>query len=143
MSPDFPHAAVSVVQSPQPCAGSTGTGSASSSGTGSTGSKWTVSSKKDGCDCKCPLRVRAPDVPTELPMEAVPQNVKKLQQWILDYYASSAFNCCECQALPAMHGPPLHIHMQKDATPVASHCSLALAEESQGWPGQGCGHRGN
>ena len=54
------------------------------------------------------------------------QNVPNLQQWIFNYYASSAFNCCECQPLPAMHGPPLKIHMKKGAKPVASHSPIPV-----------------
>ena len=85
-----------------------------------------ISSKKEGCDCKCPVRVKAPDVPAEVPFDPVPGNVQKLQDWILEFYASSAFNCCECQPLPAMHGPPLKIHMQEGVTPVASHSPIPV-----------------
>ena len=84
------------------------------------------SKKKDGCDCKCALRSVAPDVPTQMPMDPTTQNVPRLHKWILDYYASSAFNCCECQPLPAMHGPPLKIHMQEGVTPVASHSPIPV-----------------
>ena len=84
-----------------------------------------TSTKKENCECKCPLRARAPDVP-DIPLEPEPKNVKKLQDWILEYYASSAFNCCECQALPAMHGPPLKIYMQEGVTPVASHSPIPV-----------------
>ena len=59
-------------------------------------------------------------------MDPIPENIKKLQELILDFYASSAFNCCECQALPAMHGPPLKIHMQEGAIPVASHSPIPV-----------------
>ena len=50
----------------------------------------------------------------------------ELQKWILDFYSSSAFNCCECQPLPSMHGPPLKIHMQEGVKPVASHSPIPV-----------------
>ena len=82
--------------------------------------------KKPNCDCKCPVRQMAPDPPTVLPMKANKQNVMELQKWILDFYSSSAFNCCECQPLPSMHGPPLKIHMQEGVKPVASHSPIPV-----------------
>ena len=82
--------------------------------------------KKAGCDCKCPDRADAPDVPAKLPFNPVPENVKKLEAWIMEYYAASAFNCCECQPLPKMHGEPLKIHMQEGVRPVASHSPIPV-----------------
>ena len=82
--------------------------------------------KDEKCDCQCPVRERAPDIPTKLPMEPTVENIPRLEKWILDYYAASAFNCCECQPLPAMHGPPLKIHMQEGVTPVASHSPIPV-----------------
>ena len=84
------------------------------------------SGKNPECDCKCPTRERAPEVPTEIPVEPTPENIPKLEQWIRDYYASSAFNCCECQPLPDMHGPPVKIHLTEDAKPVASHSPIPV-----------------
>ena len=82
--------------------------------------------KKQDCDCKCPVRVTAPDAPTELPLEPTPENAPRLEQWIRDYYAASAFNCCECQPLPDMHGPPVKIHLQEGVKPVASHTPIPV-----------------
>ena len=84
------------------------------------------SSKKDNCECKCPVRQRAPDPPEEIPLEPIENNILGLKQWILNHYASSAFNCCECQPLPAMHGPPLKIFMQEGVKPFASHSPLPV-----------------
>ena len=77
--------------------------------------------KKDGCDCRCPVRSTAPDISKSLPLEPTEENIKKLETWIKNYYESSAFNCCECQPLPKMHGEPLKIHMKEGAQLVASH----------------------
>ena len=82
--------------------------------------------KKPGCDCSCPVRSRAPDPPDSLPFEPVPENVPKLEQWIRDFYAASAFNVCECQPLPEMHGPPLKIFLQDGAKPVAAHTPIPI-----------------
>ena len=82
--------------------------------------------KKPDCDCKCPVRETAPDAPTELPLEPTPDNTPRLEQWIRDYYSLSAFNCCECQPLPDMHGPPVKIHIQEGAKPVASHTPIPV-----------------
>ena len=55
-------------------------------------------------------------------MPLTPENVPKIEQWILDLYASSAFNNCEHQPLPKMTGlPPLRIHPKESAEPVAIH----------------------
>ena len=59
--------------------------------------------KKENCECKCPVRAEAPDVPDSLPFEPSSANVSKLDTWIREYYSASAFNCCECQPLTRMH----------------------------------------
>ena len=82
--------------------------------------------KDPDCDCTCPVRERAPDAPTVLPFDPTPDNVPKMEQWIRSFYAASAFNTCECQMLPAMHGPPVKIHLQEGATPVASHSPIPV-----------------
>jgi transposase InsO family protein len=73
-------------------------------------------------NCVCLRRTMAPDAPTSLPFLATEQNREKLQQWILDFYASSAFNQCECQPLPLMQdSPPLKLFIDPAAEPVAIH----------------------
>ena len=37
------------------------------------------------CDCKCPVREMAPDVPIELPLELTPDNIPRLEHWIRDF----------------------------------------------------------
>ena len=51
------------------------------------------SGKNPECDCSCPTRETVPDVPTEIPFDPTPENVPKLEKWIREYYAASAFNC--------------------------------------------------
>ena len=82
--------------------------------------------KESGCKCGCPVREVAPDVPVKIPYEPILSNLSKLEQWIRDEYAASAFNVCECQPLPAMHGPPLKIFMNPEAKPKASHSPIPI-----------------
>ena len=77
--------------------------------------------------CSCPPRTAPPPPPTALPMPAVPENREKLQKWIEDKYASSAFNQCCHQELPLVTGlPPLRLHVDPDKTPVATHTPISI-----------------
>ena len=72
--------------------------------------------------CGCLKRTPPPPPPTHPPFALVPQNVHAIESWILDTYASSAFNVCTHQPLPKMNGlPPLKIHVKDNVTPVAIH----------------------
>ena len=81
---------------------------------------------QENCECKCPSRTKPPPPPKSMPFEPTAENVKKLEDWIRTTYAASAFNCCECQPLPKMHGPPLFIHMKEGVTPIASHSPIPV-----------------
>ena len=77
--------------------------------------------------CSCPPRTAPPPPPTTLPMPAVPENRERLQKWIEDKYASSAFNQCCHQELPLITGlPPLRLHVDPDKTPVATHTPISI-----------------
>ena len=76
--------------------------------------------------CSCPTRTKAPSPkPTSLPEElaATEDNVNALKEWLLNYYSASAFNVCEHQllSLSFMTGETLHLHVDRNATPVAVH----------------------
>ena len=74
-----------------------------------------------GLPCSCPRRSTAPP-PPKLPFPPTEDNRKKLEDFILRYYASSAFNQCEKQPLPLMDGhPPLKLHVDENAKPFAIH----------------------
>ena len=49
------------------------------------------------------------------------REVDKLQQWLLDRYAASAFNVCTQQPLPKMSGPKLELIVYMTVTPVVKH----------------------
>lgn len=71
------------------------------------------------CDC---LRRQPPPVrPTTLPFKATEENTEKMKQWLLDRFASSTFNKCTHQPLPMMSGPPIRIHIDPGAPPIAVH----------------------
>ena len=76
-------------------------------------------------------------------MPATPENREKLQEWIEEKYASSAFNQCSHQELPLVTGlPPLRLHVDPNKTPVATHTPMSihthpLAEAGQGGARQG------
>ncbi|CAB4041678.1 Hypothetical predicted protein, partial [Paramuricea clavata] len=76
--------------------------------------------------CNCPLRQKPPPRPTQPPFPANNANRAHLQQWFLDYYAASTFNTCEHQPLPLMHGPPMRLMVNPDATPVAHHTPIPV-----------------
>merc|ERR1711954_344359 len=70
--------------------------------------------------CRCPRR-ECVDPPINLPFPPVEENREKLEEWIKNYYASSAFMSCKRQEMPCTQGPPMKIHLQPDAVPVAIH----------------------
>ena len=75
----------------------------------------------NGETCTCPRR-ESPPPPPELPCPATPENVEKLENFVREYYASSAFNRCERQPLPVMNeSPPCRLFVDPDAKPVALH----------------------
>ena len=77
---------------------------------------------KDPSKCECPTRVPTPDPPKSLPMPATEENIPKLKEFLIQYYSDSAFNTCESQSLPLMRdSPPMRLHVDKNAKPVAFH----------------------
>ena len=70
--------------------------------------------------CMCPRRTKTPGRPDKFPMEAIPENVEEMKKWLLNRYASSTFNTCPHQVLPEMTGPPMELHVDPEAKPVAA-----------------------
>ena len=72
--------------------------------------------------CGCLKRMPPPPPPSQPPFPLTPQNIPRIEKWMLETYAASAFNICTHQPLPKMTGlPPLRIHVKEDAVPVAVH----------------------
>merc|ERR1712015_401059 len=67
----------------------------------------------DLADCGCLKRSVVPNQPVKPPYELKEENRKKLEQFILDYYAISVFNKCEHQQLPILSGEPMQILIDK------------------------------
>ena len=80
---------------------------------------------KDG-SCTCLKRETPPKVPTNIPFEAIPENLEKIKNWILQYYQSSTFNICEEQELPKMTGPPLQLDVDPSVAPSAVHTPIPV-----------------
>ena len=105
-----------------------------------------ASSAKDSRDqnntCECPDRSLPPPIPTKLPFSPTEDNVDKLKQWLLNYYASSTFNICPHSPLPLMSGPPVKLMIDPAAKPVCrsyTHTStFTLARKGKGWIGSRC-----
>jgi len=76
--------------------------------------------------CGCLRRTKPPPRPDTIPFDPVDANVSTLENWILKYYASSAFNVCEHQPLPCMTGSALEVHFKPDSKPVAYHSPIPV-----------------
>ena len=72
--------------------------------------------------CSCPKRPdEPPPLPTCMPpgLDATPENIPALKEWILNYYGASSFNTCEHQPLRMMQGEPMRLHVDPEARPSA------------------------
>jgi hypothetical protein len=76
--------------------------------------------------CTCPPHSLPPPMPENLPFPATEENVGRLKQWLLDYYAASTFNVCPHSQLPLMTGPPLALMVDPEAKPVAIHTPIPV-----------------
>ena len=88
----------------------------------------------DGCalpgvndhPCSCPQLSAVPAPPRVLPFPCVPENIEKMKTWLLDRYAASTFNTCPHRALHCMAGPPIEIHVEPSAKPIAFHTPASI-----------------
>ena len=71
--------------------------------------------------CDCPARAAVPDLPSDIPFDPVDENVSRLEDWMKEFWASSAFNTCPHQPLQEMTGEPLNISFKENFTPVTRH----------------------
>ena len=77
--------------------------------------------------CTCPKRSLPPQDAPRLPCAPTEENLPALKKYILDRYKASAFNTCERQALPLISGsPPLELHVDPSAKPIACHVPSAV-----------------
>ena len=89
----------------------------------------------DGCampgtnitnSCTCPQRTAVSPKPTAHPFAFVPENISKMKSWLLNHHAAFTFNTCPHRALHPMAGPPLEIHIDPDAKPIACHTPASI-----------------
>ena len=76
--------------------------------------------------CTCPQRTAVPPPQSLLPFPCTPENNAKMQAWLLDRYAASTFNTCPHCPLHCMAGPPIEIHVDPLAKPVACHTPATI-----------------
>lgn len=76
--------------------------------------------------CGCPPRTKTPERPEVIPFAPTDENVPKLKEWLLDAFASSAFNQCPHQELPTMTGEPIKLHLKDNAVPYAAHTPIPV-----------------
>ena len=76
--------------------------------------------------CSCPTRVAGLPRPSAIPFEPTKENILRLKEWIIQHYASSAFNTCEHQPLPCMSGDPLEIHLGPNTKLTAYHTPIPV-----------------
>ena len=83
--------------------------------------------------CDCPRRGPQPQIPTELPFPATKANRKRLEQWLLEYYSSTAFNTCTHQPLNLMKTPMMCLMINERLNPVFT--INPFPSPSIGWTG--------
>ena len=66
--------------------------------------------------CGCSVRSITPAPPNSPPFPIVETEEcrEKLQDWLLNHYSSSTFNCCPHQKSPGMTGPPVKLAIKPD-----------------------------
>ena len=85
--------------------------------------------------CQCPRQTKPSPLPMSLPFPATEVNWEKLQQYLLDYYASSTFNTCEHQALPLLDSLPMRL-ITGTAAQVGKWGANARSKNINGGPRQ-------
>lgn len=67
---------------------------------------------------------KLPERPTQLPYPPVKENIGKLKDWLVEAFATTAFN--KEGEFPALAGPPAHIHLNEGAVPKARHSPIPV-----------------
>ena len=49
-----------------------------------------------------------------------------MRTWLLEYFASSTFNCCTHQPLPMMRAEPIRIHVDSNAVPKPAYTAATV-----------------
>ena len=81
----------------------------------------TLGLAEQGTCSPCRPRKLPPPKPKECPFPADDNHLQKIENFLIKTYRDSTFNTCPHQPLPSMTGPPLRLHIDPDAIPVAHH----------------------
>ena len=72
-------------------------------------------------ECNCKTREKAPDLPASLPFEPIEANREKFEDWMKDFFSTSAFLNCKHKPLPELSGEKMKIHFREGATPEPAY----------------------
>ena len=86
--------------------------------------------QEDDEDCLCLPRGEPPNRPDKIPFEPVEENIPKIKNWLIEQFASSAFNTCSHQPLKQMTGEPMNIAFKDNYVP---HCVNTPIEVPHYW----------
>ena len=67
---------------------------------------------------------KPPPRPSTLPFPPTAENIPKLEQFIREKFANSAFN--RSGVFPSISSPPAHIHLKPNAIPYARHTPIPV-----------------
>ena len=76
--------------------------------------------------CKCTPITDAPPRPEKIPFTPIAENRKKLKDWLIANFQSSAFNTCSHQPLKCMTGKPMRINFKEDTEPYRVHTPIQV-----------------
>ena len=79
----------------------------------------------EGADMPADKPHHLPDRPNQLPFPPTEGNIPKLEAWLKEHFSDSTFNTTR-QPLPAMSGPPHHIHLKDGAEPFVAHTPIPI-----------------
>ena len=70
-------------------------------------------------------RQPTPDRPERPPFPCTEENIGRLKHWLEDVFATSLFNTSSAP-MAKMSGPPVKIHVDPNATPIAVHKPIPI-----------------
>ena len=82
--------------------------------------------KDSTAPCGCPIRRLPPGLPEKLPFQPCPENIGRMEEWILDRYKDSTLNQCTHQALRGITGPELKLHVDETRNPKPAHLPAVI-----------------
>ena len=75
-------------------------------------------------------RQPTPDRPEQPPFSATEENIPRLKAWLMEKFETSSFNISSAP-MAKMSGPPMKIHVDPDARPIAIHKPISIPHHWQ------------